>query len=136
MQSANSSSAVPNSYVSKSSSFSNLRRSNKQNLAQSLRSNKVDTPTNINIQNLAPVHTQVPTPPNASSPNLLSPPVQNTKSFQATNVLKDSEGIPGVFKSPDNIYTGHPNHPPATNNNQNRPVPASSDSNLSSLSEL
>lgn len=136
MQSANSSSsAAPNSYVSKSSSFTNLRRSNKQNLAQSLRSNKVDTPTNINIQNLAPVHTQVPTPPHASSPNLLSPPVQNTKSFQATNVLKDSEGIPGVFKIPDNIYAGgHPNHPPATNNNQNRPVPTSSDSNLSSLS--
>lgn len=137
MQSANSSSsAVPNSYISKSSSFTNLRRSNKQNLAQSLRSNKVDTPTNINIQNLAPVHTQVPPPPpHTSSPNLLSPPVQNTKSFQATNVLKDSEGIPGACKIPDNIYTGgHPNHPPATNINQNRPVPTSSDSNLSSLS--
>lgn len=137
MQSANSSSsAVPNSYISKSSSFTNLKRSNKQNLAQSLRSNKVDTPTNINIQNLAPVHTQVPPPPpHASSPNLLSPPVQNMKSFQASNVLKDSEGIPGACKISDNIYTGgHPNHPPATNINQNRPVPTSSDSNLSSLS--
>ena len=136
MQSANSSSStIPNSYVSKSSSFTNLRRSNKQNLAQSLRSNKVDTPTNINIQNLAPVHTQVSSSPHTSSPNLLSPPVQNTKSFQATNVLRDNEGIPGAFKIPDNIYTdGNPNHPPVTNINQNRPVPTSSDSNLSSLS--
>lgn len=134
MQSANSSSsAAPNSYISKSSSFTNLRRSNKQNLAQSLRSNRVDTPTNINIQNLAPVHAQAPTPAHASSPNLLSPPVQNTKGFQATNVIRDSEGIPGAFKIPDNIYTGG-NHPPATNINQSRPVPTSSDSNLSSLS--
>lgn len=139
MQSANStSSPVPNAYVSKSSSFTNLRRSNKQNLAQSLRSNKIDTPTNINIQNLAPVSGQASTPHHAPSPTtstLLSPPVQNTKSFQTNNVLRDSECIPEAFKISDNIYSGgQPNHPQVTNINHNRPVPASSDSNLSSLS--
>mmetsp|Transcript_5461 Transcript_5461/g.6363 ORF Transcript_5461/g.6363 Transcript_5461/m.6363 type:complete len:1291 (+) Transcript_5461:373-4245(+) len=139
MQSANSSSSpIPNAYVSKSSSFTNLRRSNKQNLAQSLRSNKIDTPTNINIQNLAPVHGQAPTPSHAASPtisNSLSPSVPNAKNFQPNNVLRESECIPGAFKISDNIYTdGQPNHPQATNINQNRPVPASSDSNLSSLS--
>lgn len=122
----------PNSYVTKSSSLTNLRRSNMQHLAQSLRSNKIDTPTNINIQSFSsmspassPAHASAPT-----MPSMLTPPVQFTRNFQSANVLKDN----GTFN--ENIFaSGQPHHPPATTNNTNsKSAATSSDSNLSSLS--
>lgn len=85
MVSMNSSTSVQSApvFVPRSSSFTNVKKASQQHLAQSLRSNRVDTPTNINIQHLSPAnqHTQH-TPRTASKPT-----------FQSNNILKNSSYV-------------------------------------------
>ncbi|XXZ99006.1 hypothetical protein QA089_001519 [Meyerozyma guilliermondii] len=67
-------------YVPRSSSFTNVKKASQQHLAHSLRSNRIDTPTNINIQHL--------TPTTSHSPRMASKPT-----FQSNNILRNSSSL-------------------------------------------
>lgn len=67
-------------FMPRSSSFTNVKKASQQHLAHSLRSNRLDTPTNISIQHLSPT-TQ-------HSPRMGAKPT-----FQSTNLLRNNSTL-------------------------------------------
>ncbi|GEQ68731.1 hypothetical protein JCM33374_g2399 [Metschnikowia sp. JCM 33374] len=89
-------------YLNRPPSFNHHRQKNKQDLVHSLRSTKMDTPTNINVQLPSPVLSSVPTlTPQHMPAQVRSFSLTNNRYAEnAANIVRSESFLPSGFPDP------------------------------------